>query len=38
MKYILTLVFATILLGSCSIAEDCPNYSQADNQTENFNS
>ena len=37
MKYILILVFATFLLGSCSVQEDCPNYSKANSQTENLN-
>ena len=34
MKYILILVFALALFGSCSVQEDCPNYSQVNNQTE----
>jgi PBP1b-binding outer membrane lipoprotein LpoB len=38
MKYILILLFGAFLLGSCSVTEDCPNYSTENNQTENLNS
>jgi len=38
MKYILILVFALALLGSCSVQEDCPNYSSVKQQTEILNS
>ena len=38
MKYIFLLLFTSALLASCSVMEDCPNYSKADNQIENLNS